>query len=123
MKKPLKYTKKPIAIEAIQISENNSWAIEQWSNNKVITSPVLEPTISNPSGVYLQVYTLEGLMLAYPGDWIIKGVAGEFYPCKDNIFKLTYEVSDNEKCIDCDNNPCICSELFERLYHKMIQND
>ena len=39
-----------------------------------------------------RITTLEGLMIANPGDWIIKGVAGEFYPCKPEIFHQTYEV-------------------------------
>lgn len=38
--------------------------------------------------------TLEGTMTAKPGDWIIRGVAGEFYPCKPNIFEATYEAVD-----------------------------
>ena len=121
MNKPSKFIKKPVTIEAIQITDSNGWIIEQWSNEKVVQSPVLEPTVSNPCGTYLQVYTLEGVMIAYPGDWIIKGVAGEFYPCKDNIFKLSYQLFDHQNCDDCDRNPCICNELFERLYHKMLQ--
>lgn len=96
MNKPSKFIKKPVTIEAIQITDSNGWAIEQWSNGKVVQSPILEPTTSNPSGAYLQVYTLEGVMIAYPGDWIIKGIAAEFYPCKDNIFKLTYEIFDDQ---------------------------
>lgn len=39
----------------------------------------------------LSIHTLEGVMRADPGDWIIKGVGGEFYPCKPDIFALTYE--------------------------------
>lgn len=39
----------------------------------------------------LDIYTLEGDHTAQPGDWIIKGVKGEFYPCKPDIFELTYE--------------------------------
>ena len=39
----------------------------------------------------LEIVTLEGTMYASPGDWIIRGVAGEFYPCKPDIFAATYE--------------------------------
>lgn len=39
----------------------------------------------------IQIETLEGIMTANPGDWIIKGVKGEFYPCKPEIFEATYE--------------------------------
>ena len=42
-----------------------------------------------------EIYTLEGTMTAQPGDWIITGVAGERYPCKDNIFRATYEAVDD----------------------------
>lgn len=86
-----KFKKKPVEIEAIQYNGHNSWEIEQWSNKQVYSSPVLEPDLDNPSGAYLQIKTLEGFMTAIPGDWIIKGVAGEFYPCKNDIFLLTYE--------------------------------
>lgn len=46
------------------------------------------------SGAQVVIQTLEGTMAANPGDWIIKGVAGEFYPCKSGIFKATYEPMD-----------------------------
>lgn len=45
-------------------------------------------------GQYVDIGTLEGLMVASPGDWIIKGVKGEFYPCKPDIFALTYSEGD-----------------------------
>ena len=41
-----------------------------------------------------QVHTLEGVMRGEPGDWLVKGVKGEFYPCKDDIFKATYDVEE-----------------------------
>ena len=49
---------------------------------------------SNPRamGIGMQIPTLEGLRLAQPGDWIVKGVKGEFYPIKDDIFEQTYEL-------------------------------
>jgi hypothetical protein len=43
------------------------------------------------------IHTLEGTMLASPGDWIIRGVRGEFYPCKPDIFAEAYEVADAPK--------------------------
>ena len=42
----------------------------------------------------LAIYTLEGTMIASKGDWIIKGVSGEFYPCKPDIFDKTYEAAE-----------------------------
>ena len=85
------YRKKPIEVEAIQFDGNNGWYIEQWSKREVFSSPVLEPTDDNPTGSYLQIKTLEGTMTADVGDWIIKGIQGEFYPCKPDIFEETYD--------------------------------
>ena len=87
----MKYRKKPVVIEAIQITKKSAWKVEQWSNGVVYPSPVLEPTPENPDGAYWQINTLEGVMTANSGDWIIKGVNGEFYPCKPDIFEKTYE--------------------------------
>jgi hypothetical protein len=85
------YRKKPVVIEACQITEKNELEIRQWSGGKVYASPVLEPTKDNPSGLYWQIDTLEGVMTAIPGDFIIKGIKGEFYPCKPDVFEKTYE--------------------------------
>ncbi|MCR2628074.1 hypothetical protein NSP54_24115, partial [Salmonella enterica] len=51
----------------------------------------------------LKIYTLEGKMLASPGDWIIRGVKGEMYPCKDEIFRLTYEPVGEVVSASCDH--------------------
>jgi len=82
-----KFRKKPVVIEA-----------EQWFPGRhiagVVNSPVLEPTDVNPTGAYGQVHTLEGVMICHPGDWIITGVKGERYPCKPDIFEMTYEAME-----------------------------
>jgi hypothetical protein len=57
----MKYKKKPVIIDAVQVSET------------------------------VQIETLEGVMTASPGDWIITGVKGEKYPCKPDVFEMTYE--------------------------------
>jgi len=93
----MKYRKKPVVIDTIQYTGNNGWQIQNWSNRKVIESPVLEPTKDNPTGAYLQIATLEGCMTAIVGDWIIKGIKGEFYPCKPDIFEATYEPVEEAK--------------------------
>lgn len=85
------FRKKPVVIEAIQISEQSENEIRIWSNGQVYASPILEPSEDNPKGCYWQIKTLEGVMTASPMDWIIKGVNGEFYPCKPDIFEKTYE--------------------------------
>lgn len=86
----VKYRKKPIVIEAVQFT-GSGFEIARWSKRKVLISPVLERTKDNPTGEYLQIDTLEGMMTAIVGDWIIKGIKGEFYPCKPDIFEATYE--------------------------------
>jgi len=86
-----KFRKKPVVIEAIQYNGNNGFELSKWSNNVIIESPVLEPTEDNKSGEYVQIKTLEGIMIGIVGDWIIKGINGEFYPCKPDIFEKTYE--------------------------------
>ena len=79
-----RYRKLPVVIEAAELTEKTEFDVRQWA--------VLEPTDQNPSGVYWQIDTLEGVMTAIPGDYIIKGINGEFYPCKADIFAKTYEV-------------------------------
>lgn len=86
-----KFRKKPVVIEAIQYTGNNGNELLQWSNGAVVQSPVLEPSEDYKDGSYVQIKTLEGTMTAIIGDYIIKGVQGEFYPCKPDIFEQTYE--------------------------------
>ena len=85
------YRKVPVVIEAIQFTGTNGWVLTQWSDGAVYASPVLEPTEDNPTGEYVQIKTLEGVMTGRVGDYIIKGVNGEFYPIKEDIFLKTYE--------------------------------
>lgn len=103
-----RWRKKPEVVGAMRYEPHGSRALEQWSGGVVVPSPVLEPTEDNPSGEYVQIETLEGCMTAVPGDWIIKGVAGEFYPCKPDIFEATYEPADRRAMERC---PC-GSEAF-----------
>ena len=78
----MKYRKKPVIIEAIQFtgSGNNPQKILDWS-----------PDIQWNAPDIMIIKTLEGEMTAQLGDYIIKGVKGEFYPCKPEIFEQTYE--------------------------------
>jgi hypothetical protein len=83
------YRKKPVVIEAVQFTGDfgNIEKLIQWSNRQVW---------QNISGFgeflgTLSINTLEGVMTASKGDFIIKGVQGEFYPCKPDIFEKTYE--------------------------------
>ena len=80
-----KYVKKPIEIEALQYTgENLEECIEFMGNNFDI---VRYDSVSET----LKINTLEGVMTCSLNDYIIKGIRGEFYPCKPDIFKKTYE--------------------------------
>jgi len=89
-----KFRKKPVVIEArqfaqpVDIGELARWCGGEWR---------FSATKTDSRGKPLQVIwinTLEGAMTAQPGDWIIRGVKGEFYPCKPDIFEQTYEPED-----------------------------
>jgi len=81
-----KYQKKPVTIEAIQFKEETIPTIKEWLGENL----VLEPHLSSVHWAYY-IVTLEGKMLVSLGDFIIKGVKGEFYPCKPDIFYATYD--------------------------------
>lgn len=83
-----KYIKKPVIIEAIQFKDNADCilAIHEFMGQE--TTRVNYEDRTNP---YVKIETLEGTMRANVGDYIIKGVNGEFYPCKPDIFMKTYE--------------------------------
>lgn len=79
------FRKKPVVIEARQFSLKDQ-SIVDWCVGEAVTDAV--------DGCVILINTLEGQMKAMPGDWIIKGVNGEFYPCKPDIFEKTYEPVD-----------------------------
>lgn len=83
----MKFRKKPVIIEAIQYNGSNDEEIIRFTNMTAIKRPSELKSIRIP--------TLEGDHIANVGDWIIKGIKGEFYPCKPDIFKETYENVDN----------------------------
>lgn len=93
----MQYRKKPVVIEAVQLTaeflspnENTrfpSWWIDAVNDN--VISPT-RPNDFNREHV-LAVHTLEGTIYADKGDWIIRGVKGELYPCKPDVFAITYE--------------------------------
>jgi len=81
-----KYRKKPVIIEAIE------WdGLDHTLRNIRLMAPAGVRTVTRDSGDDIVVHTLEGLMRAYVGDFIIRGVKGEIYPCKPDIFHLTYD--------------------------------
>ena len=84
----MKYRKKPVVIEAKQLTEATLLEVMQWAHAG--TPPEMNAIIlPAPGGA--SVRTLEGHLHASWGDYIIKGVKGEFYPCKPDIFTATYD--------------------------------
>lgn len=88
-----RFRKKPIVIDAVKWDETTE-------TRKLLESMGMGPTSHSGHAqrpnecTNLRINTLEGVMRADAGDWIIKGVKGEFYPCKPDIFDATYEVED-----------------------------
>lgn len=80
----MKFCKKPVVIEAIRYTGENITDI--W--DEFGAGSIYGPVEHDPCAYIL---TLEGRMTVQVGDWIIKGVQGEFYPCKPDIFEATYE--------------------------------
>jgi hypothetical protein len=83
----MRFRKKPIVIEA------DRWDGTQacWDAHFHQHGYIMKMTGGPEAGRALLIQTLEGTMIANPGDWVIKGVKGEFYPCKPDIFAATYE--------------------------------
>jgi hypothetical protein len=93
-----KYRKKPVVIEAMQwdgtrackeLIEETLYDLE--TNNVELP---MEGEWDGTTYLSWTIYTLEGLITASPGDWIVRGVKGEHYPCKPDIFEATYEAVD-----------------------------
>ena len=92
------YRKKPVVIEAVQWTGENLREViaftdgppETKSHHAGMMWEQYEDLVRKDG---LKIYTLEGKMDASPGDWIIKGVKGEFYPCKNDVFVISYEAA------------------------------
>lgn len=108
MSQPMKYRKKPVGIEAMQLTGDEAvfHDVYRWVEKNIgaAQTPGLESSDDarparrgvsiDPADGKLVIRTLEGDMKADPGDYIIKGVQGEFYPCKPDIFEMTYEAGE-----------------------------
>lgn len=77
------YRKKPVMISAVQLTAENIKEVADWCNGQVRKS-ILR------GGKHIEIQTFEGKMAACIGDYVIKGIKGEFYPCKSDIFEATY---------------------------------
>ena len=82
------FRKRPVVIEAEQFTGVNAEQISDFMGRGV---GLLNDDNPDSTERKLMIDTLEGTMIASVGDWIIKGVKGEFYPCKPDIFAATYE--------------------------------
>lgn len=83
-----KYRNKPVIIEAIQFEDNADCIL---AIHKFVGQETTRVNYEDKDNPYIKIETLEGTMKASVGDYIIKGVNGEFYPCKPDIFAKTYE--------------------------------
>lgn len=95
MSNPQIYRKRPVVIEAMRFETNNEPYGSQCMDNIVNWVNQGQDVVRawhNGTGIF--IITLEGEMRASVGDYIIRGVKGEFYPCKPDIFDATYEVVD-----------------------------
>lgn len=87
-----KFKKKPVVIEAHRVTDykddpESFQKLANWCMGRIVyNDEIMQNSIV--------IHTLEGDMTAFEGDWIIKGIEGEFYPCKNSIFKDSYEQVD-----------------------------
>lgn len=94
-----KFRKKPVVIEAMQWTGENLKEVISFTGKHpkwgewFSTWDEYKTYVKTDRNVF-KIFTLEGVMEAMPGDWIIKGVKGEFYPCKPDIFEATYDLAD-----------------------------
>lgn len=84
------YRKKPVKVGALQFLEETYDELDAWLADELGRGKFM--FLVSPNRMSLHIETLEGTMLVEPGDWIIRGVQGEFYPCKPDIFKAMYEL-------------------------------
>ncbi len=101
-----RFRKKPVEIEA------RVWEGYNWDEMVEFVGRGIAKT-----GATLHIQTLEGTMHARPGDWIIKGVQGEFYPCKPDIFEATY-LGPWVTCEDCGNDHLESEQAGHDLWFK-----
>ena len=93
-----KYRKKPVVVDAVLYSGYNGNGfvfdeVPEWFTNSIVDYSL----VFDNSDEQLKVNTLEGEMIVSPGDYIIRGVKGEIYPCKPDIFEMTYTLDLTDK--------------------------
>jgi hypothetical protein len=86
-----KFRKKPVVVEAFQIGVDRLWP--DWFHDAVSANIIITHGLGKyaTGPKHCEIHTLEGVMRADDGDYVIQGVKGEIYPCKPDIFEETYE--------------------------------
>jgi hypothetical protein len=90
----VKYRKKPVVIEAVQWDGTRETFLTMFPDTRPEDGTFVLGRGQDRGSMYIR--TLEGTHRADPGDWIIQGVQGEFYPCKPDIFEQTYDRVEDE---------------------------
>ena len=85
---PRKCKKLPVVVESFQYDGTNAAAIEEWSGGAAKRH---NPDINDGGPARMIVHTREGVVMAAPGDYIMRGVRDDFYPCGEEIYRETYE--------------------------------
>lgn len=97
----MKYRKKPVVIEAFKygVDGQPDWFIDKVITNDITTYADDESNdpFERSSGLWCEIKTLEGTMVAKEGDYVIRGIEGEIYPCKPSVFEETYEKVEEPK--------------------------
>lgn len=87
----MKAVKKPVEVEVMQFTQENKDMVFNWISCSKF------PIFDEDNNPLLKIQTLEGDMIAHLGDYIIKGVKGEFYPVEESIFNETYDIVSRQK--------------------------
>ena len=90
----MKYRKKPVVVEAWKFTRGSVRVADSWVRRYRDDINLVSQYCG--AVLYIEIKTLEGTMRAELGDYIIKGVQGELYPCKPDIFEATYELAEKE---------------------------
>lgn len=90
----MRFRTKPVVIEAIQF-DGSGYAIQ-----KIVKGLGMSEKDYSTKDWVFRIHTLEGAHTVSVGDWVIKGIKGEFYPCKPDIFEATYEVELSNETTD-----------------------
>ena len=108
----MEYRKKPVVIEAFRYAMDSrpDWFDTKVTSNEIIT--YVGTDIRDSSQYYCEIKTLEGIMRGNCGDYIIKGVQGEVYPCKPDIFEMTYEIASTSSQTEISDE-----EVEQMLFH------